>query len=122
MNKILLQNVIEELIAIGHAPQLRDVNMNVNKRIAEAIGWTLYDSVEQLWKAPNGIIEQPPLYTTSYDRVLELIPGGFDWQVGNVNGHVGGTPFAEVGPIKSYCCNPLISLLVATLRAMLETA
>ncbi len=78
-------------------------------------GWTLYDAVECIWKAPDGSINQPPNYVFSLDAALTLVPPHHDWVVGNVNGHMGGTPYATVGDITAYGETPIISLCLAAL-------
>jgi hypothetical protein len=61
----------------------------------------------------------PRPFTISIDAALSLTSRDqYDYQVGFVNGHVGGTPFAEVGQEKSYADTPALSLCAASLRAL----
>ena len=57
-------------------------------------------------------------YTTSLDAALTLVPEGYDWIVADVNGHVGGTPYACVGDEKQHFGEtPCLSLCIAALKA-----
>lgn len=65
------------------------------------------------WSSP----ECPP-YTSSLDAAMTLVPEGCDWIIGNVNGHMGGTPYACVGSEKEHFGEtPVLSLVLACLRA-----
>ena len=60
-------------------------------------------------------------FTTSIDAALLLIDREkYDYQVGNVNGHVGGTPFAQVGRHTCYASTPELALCAASLTALVE--
>lgn len=62
-----------------------------------------------------------PRYTSSFDAALLLVPEGYDWIVGDVNGYVGGTPYACVGSEKAYYgCTAVLSLCLAALAAEQE--
>lgn len=57
-------------------------------------------------------------YTSSIDAALTLVPEGHDWVVGDVNGQVGGTPYACVGSTKKHFGETaVLSLCIAALRA-----
>lgn len=59
-----------------------------------------------------------PEWTQSLDAALSLVPEGHDWIVADVNGHVGGTPYACVGSKKPHFAEtPALALCVAALRA-----
>lgn len=59
-----------------------------------------------------------PSYTASLDAALTLAPADHDWVVGNVNGHVGGTPYACVGSRdQHFAATPALALCAASLRA-----
>ena len=65
---------------------------------------------KQNWNAPH--------YSTSIDAALTLLPDGYDWIIGNVNGHYGGTPYACVGSTEQhYAATPALALVAAILRA-----
>ena len=84
-----------------------------------------------IWRArPDGRVEcvhtdgtgslnwSPLHYTTSIDAALSLVPEGHDWIVADVNGHVGGTPYACVGSKKPHFAEtPALALCIAALRA-----
>lgn len=68
-------------------------------------------------------------YTESLDAALQLIPADHDWIVADVNGCVGGTPYACVGDLEerfgetavlSLCIAALIAKLKATQRNTVE--
>lgn len=64
-----------------------------------------------------GITLRP--YTTSIDAALSLTDRRvYDYREGWVNGHVGGTSFAQVGVEESYADTPALSLCAASLRAL----
>jgi hypothetical protein len=64
-----------------------------------------------------GILMRP--FTTSIDAALSLTSRDqYNYQEDYVNGHVGGTPFAEVGSEKSFADTPALSLCAASLRAL----
>jgi hypothetical protein len=57
-------------------------------------------------------------YTTSLDAAVTLIPEGYDWIVADVNGHVGGTPYACVGDeTQHFGETPALAFCIAALRA-----
>lgn len=58
-----------------------------------------------------------PAYTSSVDAALTLVLPDADWIIGNVNGHVGGTPYACVGSLKEHFgATPVLALCIAALR------
>lgn len=57
-------------------------------------------------------------FTSSADAALTLVPKDYDWIVGNVNGQLGGTPYACVGSTEQHFgATPIIALCVAALKA-----
>ena len=92
------------------------IYFDINEKIVRALGWTIHNMVECEWRSPLGEIRQPPLYTSSFDAAFALVPEDVDWIVGNVNGHMGGTPYAQVGDIVVYTETPILSLCAAALR------
>jgi hypothetical protein len=54
----------------------------------------------------------------SYDDTIAFIEKqDLDWVIANVNGHMGGTPYAQVGYVKdNYAATPLRSLWLAYFR------
>lgn len=61
-----------------------------------------------------------PHFTTNYSFSIQYVESkGYDWIIGNVNGQIGGTPYAQVGCTKdkaSFSATPLLSLWLAILR------
>lgn len=69
-----------------------------------------------IW-CPTGFL-MAASYTASLDAALTLVPADHDWVVGNVNGHVGGTPYACVGSRdQHFAATPALALCAASLRA-----
>ncbi len=62
----------------------------------------------------------PPVFTTNYNLAISIIEANeCDWIMGNVNGQVGGTPFARVACTddkSSYSGTPLLSLWLSYAR------
>lgn len=91
--------------------------LDLNKDICKTLGWKVYNETECEWQAPNGDIQQPPLYSSSWDAAFTLIPDEHDWIVGDVNGFMGGTPWAQVGLDTCHAETALLSLVAAALTA-----
>jgi hypothetical protein len=55
---------------------------------------------------------------SSYDHTITFMESqDLDWIIANVNGHLGGTPYAQVGNVKdSYAATPMLSLWLAYFR------
>ena len=70
--------------------------------------------IEELGLAPDNAAKAPN-YTSSIDAALTLLPEGSDYIIGYVNGHIGGTPYAQVGDVTVYAETPCISLCIAAL-------
>jgi hypothetical protein len=69
------------------------------------------------WNAPYYKQECPHL-TASLDDALTLLPEGYDWIIGNVNGMYGGTPYACAGSTEQhFAATPVLALLSAILKA-----
>jgi hypothetical protein len=63
----------------------------------------------------------PVPFSTDYDFAIRFIEEykKYDWTMGNVNGHMGGTPYATVGVTddkSSYAATPLLSLWLSYFR------
>ncbi len=69
-------------------------------------------------------LKEAPKYTESVDEILALITiREYDWVAGNVNGQVGGTPYACVGSLREhYGCTAAASLCLAFFRLEHERA
>lgn len=91
--------------AVGVTPKKRDVY----KRGHYAGGKPVLLRVADVW----------PPFTTSLDAaVLMLVPENHDWIIANVNGHMGGTPFACVGSEeRSFANDPILAFNIAALKA-----
>lgn len=111
-----LQALIDTLLLFD--PVTQD-NFAINEAICEVLGWEPYNAVECEWKSPEGLISQPPHYTTSLDAALTLVPCEWDWIIGSINGQIGGTPYATVGDITAFGETPTTSLCLAALKARL---
>jgi hypothetical protein len=83
-------------------------NRELDKLIADTICY--YYNVES----------EIPRFTSDYTFSIKYIEKrGFDWVMGNVNGQVGGTPYAHVGvpyDKSSYSGTPLLSLWLSYIR------
>lgn len=91
--------------------------LDLNKDICKVLGWKVHNEVECEWQAPNGDIRQPPHYASRWDDAFTLVPDEHDWIVGSVNGHMGGTPWAQVGHETCHAETALLSLVAAALTA-----
>ena len=62
-------------------------------------------------------------YSRNYTIAVEVVEAtGYDWIMGNVNGQVGGTPYAQVGVSDdkaSYAVTSLLSLWLSFFRLRL---
>lgn len=60
-------------------------------------------------------------FSTSYDFTIPVLKAlGIDWIMGEVNGYVGGTPFAHSGYIRDcYSGTPLLSVWLSVMRLIL---
>ena len=76
---------------------------------------SIAEALEQL-----GTITHVSSYSTDITGAITLIEAkGYDWIMANVNGQVGGTPFACVGVHESeasYSATPLLSLWLSYFR------
>lgn len=112
-----LAQIIEDLIKAAPG-----IDFYLNERIAAATGWTLVDAVECLWRSPDGQVSQPPLYTSSVDAALTLVPDEHDWILEHTNG--GMTICAYVGGIGDECRmfgdSPALALAASALAAKIR--
>jgi len=95
---------IRETLQKAEGPS-RDLDME----IAELLAWP---------------VDQPvPYYTLDFNYTINYIEQlGMDWVAGNVNGQVGGTPFAQVACTNdqaSYSGTVILSLWLACIRAII---
>ena len=97
---------------------------NLDADIASSVGWSpgpgYTRKSDDSWRLGNWInsVQWAPLYTASIDAALTLVPEGHDWIVADVNGHVGGTPYACVGSTKEHFGETaVLSLCIAALKA-----
>ena len=61
----------------------------------------------------------PVSLSRNYTDAVRIVEAyGYDWVMGNVNGHVGGTPYARVGSHDegSFSATPLLSLWLSFFR------
>ena len=115
-NRNTLQTLAEKIVKL--VPGAGDMCFDLNVEICEALGWKLADKTECLWQPPDGgAPKQPPLYATSFDAALTLVPDDYDWIIASVNGQVGGTPYAQVGDVTKYAETAVLSLCAAALAA-----
>jgi len=96
----------------------RDLDRDITAALA-GVPITIPVSIATLYALTCDPPEAPP-YTTSLDAARSLVPPMHDWVVGDVNGHVGGTPYAQVGPYTRYGATPILSFVAAALTAMAE--
>lgn len=70
--------------------------------------------------ARRPVVAVPPSYTASIDAALTLLPDGYDWIIGDVNGQYGGTPYACVGDTtQHFAATTVLALTAACLKARL---
>jgi hypothetical protein len=75
-----------------------------------------YEYNEEMGGVP--VEKAVPPYTTSLDAARSLVPEGYDWIAADVNGHVGGTPYACVGDEEKHFGGTVyLALCIASLRA-----
>lgn len=94
-------------LAVMLVPNLAVMLLMLEREVHEAVG------------SPVGTGKQRPRYARSFDAALTLLPPGHDYQVqfGDVNGGMGGTPFAQVGDAMMFGSTPQLALLAAVLMA-----
>lgn len=92
----------------------RGLNASKSRRRDGQGSWWVYDAYDE-----GGYgLQSLPSYTASIDAALMLVPAEHDWVVSNVNGHVGGTPYACCGSDKAhFAATPVLSLCLAAMRA-----
>jgi hypothetical protein len=89
--------------------------VKVAEQPSRALDWAIHCR-NGLWGV--GSYGSHPAYTASLDAALSLVPKDHDWIVANVNGGMGGTPYACVGSTKEHFGGTaILSLCLASLRA-----
>lgn len=111
-------------------PVIKDARKTLRASIRSSSSADLLLLAERLQKVENGslVLDQEiadalgrPTYpfTTSLDAALSLTRRDvYDYQVGDVNGSMGGTPYARVGQHECYGATPVLSLCAASLVAL----
>lgn len=122
----MIKELIEELTK-ANSEKLRTQREKLNAKIMTILfGKPIlsgnYPNTLFWWN--NGFGYSIPLdFLTSLDTTIKFIPKEFGWQCGNINGHVGGTPFGQIGQSNleyvGYGETASVSIVIALLKMKL---